>query len=174
MSSRRQRRAARASGKKSQGPVTPEGKARSSANATKHGLAAPGRLAVSVCLNIESREDFCTLHQTYINLHRPADPGEHLIVEEMAVARWHLLRTWVMQTAVLENQMDEMTDQLARDYETMNEATRLTLAFKNLAENLPQSVPAAALRIAPLAPDSALPKTTRGFARRNGRRPNKH
>src|SRR6185436_5376881 len=100
MSSRRQRRAARANGKKSQGPVTPEGKARSPANATKHGLAAPGRLAVSVCLTIESREDFCTLHQTYINLHRPADPGEHLIVEEMAMARRHLQRTWVMQTAV--------------------------------------------------------------------------
>ena len=114
MSSRRQRRAARANGKKSKGPVTPEGKARSAANATKHGLAAPGRLAVSVCLNFESREDFCTLHQTYINLHRPADPGEHLIVEEMAVARRHLQRTWVMQTAVLEN----LTDQLARDYET--------------------------------------------------------
>ena len=55
----------------------------------------------------------------------------------MAVARWHLQRAWVMQTALLENQMDEMTDELAQDYETMNEPTRLTLAFKNLAENAP-------------------------------------
>jgi hypothetical protein len=137
MSTRRQRRAARANGKKSQGPVTPEGKARSAVNATKHGLAAPGRLAASVCLTIESREEFAALHQTYIDLHHPTNPGEHLIVEEMAVARWHLQRAWVMQTALFENQMDEMTDQLARDYETMNEATRLTLAFKDLAEKSP-------------------------------------
>ena len=53
------------------------------------------------------------------------------------MARWHLQRAWVMQTALLENQMDEMTDELTRDYETMNEATRLTLAFKNLAEHSP-------------------------------------
>ena len=137
MSTRAQRRAARRNGKKSQGPVTPEGKARSAVNATRHGLAAPGRLADSVCLTIESREEFLVLHQTYIDTHSPANPGEHLIVEEMAVARWHLQRTWVMQTALLENQMDEMTDQLDQDYETMNEPTRLTLAFKQLADQSP-------------------------------------
>src|SRR6185436_18505403 len=98
MSSRRRRAASRANGKKSQGPVTPEGKTRSAANATRHGLAAPGRLADSVCLTIESREEFLTLHQTYIDLYSPANPGEHLIVEEMAVARWKLQRAWVMET----------------------------------------------------------------------------
>ena len=53
------------------------------------------------------------------------------------MARWRLQRAWVMETALLENQMDEMTDQLAKDYETMNEPTRLTLAFKDLAEKSP-------------------------------------
>ena len=104
MSTRRQRRAAQRNAEKSQGPVTPEGNARSAANATRHGLVAPGRLADSICLTIESREEFLALHQTYIDTHAPANPGEHHIVEEMAVARWHLQRAWVMHTAVSKSQ----------------------------------------------------------------------
>jgi hypothetical protein len=137
MSSKRRRAASRANGKKSQGPVTPEGKARSSANATRHGLAAPGRLADSVCLTIENRAEFVQLHETFVAWHAPANPVEHLIVEEMAVARWRLQRAWVMETSLLENQMDRMTDTLEKDYETMNEGTRLTLAFRDLAEQSP-------------------------------------
>ena len=142
-SSARRRRAAvaRANGKKSRGPVTPEGKARSAANSTRHGLsvADPSRLASSVCLTIESRAEFLALHQTYVTEFAPTCPVEHLIVDEMAVARWRLQRAWVMETALFENQMDRMTDQLVRDYETMNTATRLTLAFRELAESSPSA-----------------------------------
>ena len=137
MSSARRRAASRANGKKSQGPVTPEGKARSAANATRHGLAAPGRLADSVCLTIENRAEFISLHEAFAAEHAPAKPTEHLLVEEIAVARWRLQRAWVMETALLENQMDRMMDDLERDYETMDEATRLTLAFRDLAEKSP-------------------------------------
>ena len=77
------------------------------------------------------------LHQAYAALHAPADPGEHLIVEEMVVARWRVQRAWVIDTGLLENQMDEMTDQLDKDYEAMDESRRLTLAFKDLAEKSP-------------------------------------
>jgi hypothetical protein len=137
MSSKRRRAASRANGKKSQGPVTPEGKARSAANATRHGLAAPGRLADSVCLTIENRAEFVQLHETFVAWHAPANPIEHLLVEEMAVARWRLQRAWVMETSLLENQMDRMTDTLEKDYETMDEGTRLTLAFRDLSEQSP-------------------------------------
>ena len=62
-------------GKKSQGPVTPEGKARSAANATRHGLASPGRLADSVCLTIETREEFLHLHQASSTCTPPPTPA---------------------------------------------------------------------------------------------------
>jgi hypothetical protein len=77
------------------------------------------------------------LHQTFIDTHTAVTAGEHLIIEEMAVARWRLQRTWTMETALLESQMDDMTDELERDYENMNDTMRLTLAFKKLADQSP-------------------------------------
>src|SRR5262245_56956453 len=137
MSTRAQRRAARRNGKKSQGPVTPEGKARSAANATRHGLSSTGRLASSVCLTIENREEFAALHQTFITDHAPTTPTEHMIVEEMAVTRWRPQRAWFSEPSLFENQMDRMTDEVEQDYETMDNGTRLTLAFRELAEESP-------------------------------------
>jgi hypothetical protein len=131
MSTRRLRRAAaRANGKKSAGPATP-------VHATSPTPAFHSRLADSICLTIERREEFSRLHQAYISLHAPSNPVEHLIVEEMVVARWRLQRTWVIDTGLLENQMDEMTDQVDKEYETMDESRWLTLAFKDLAEKSP-------------------------------------
>lgn len=137
MSTRRQRRAARANGKKSQGPVTPEGKARSAANATRHGLAAPGHLANSVSFTIEDREAFIKLHEGFIAEYLPTTHTEHLLVEEMAVARWRMQRAWIMDTHLLENQMDQQTEAIHQEYEAMNDVTRLTLAFRGLAEKSP-------------------------------------
>ncbi len=116
MSSRSRRRAAsRANGKKSHGPVAPEGKARSAANSIRHGLASSSRLADSVCLTIENRQEFLALHQTLIEDHLPATPGEHLIVEEIAVCRWRLQRLWVIETCLHENQMDRMTGDIEHE-----------------------------------------------------------
>ena len=137
MSSARRRAASRANGKKSHGPVTPEGKARSAANATRHGLAAPGRLADSVCLSNETPAHYVQLHEALIAEYTPATTTEHLLVEEMAVARWRLQRAWTMENALLDNQMDRMMGDLDKDYETMDETTRTTLAFRDLAEKSP-------------------------------------
>jgi hypothetical protein len=137
MSSKRRRAASRANGKKSQGPVTPEGKARSAANATRHGLAAPGRFADTVCLTNESQEQFTKLHAELIGVHAPANVTEELLVEEMAVARWRLQRAWAMESALLDNQMDNMTTEVEKDWVTMDETTRTTLAFRDLCENSP-------------------------------------
>ena len=139
MSSARRIASSRANGKKSQGPVTPEGKTRSSANARRHCLSTtePARLAESVCLTNESPAQYIQLHEALIAEHLPSTATELLLVEEMAVARWRVRRAWVMETALLDNQMDHMMDELDGDYETMDEATRMTLAFRELADRTP-------------------------------------
>ena len=139
MSSKRRRAASRANGKKSHGPVTPEGKARSAANAApRHGLSmTPERAAHAVCLSNENPAEFTLLHQALIAKYAPANITEDLIVHEMAVSRWRLHRAWVMEAALLENKMDHMTGDLARTYQSTDEATRTALAFDKLAETSP-------------------------------------
>jgi hypothetical protein len=55
----------------------------------------------------------------------------------MAVARWRQQRAWTIETYLLENQMDRMTNDLEKEYVSIHEATRITLAFRELAEKSP-------------------------------------
>ena len=139
MSSKRRRAASRANGKKSHGPVTPEGKARSAANSTttRHGLASPDRATHAVCLRNENPAEFNLLHQSLIIEHAPVTTTEHLTVHEMTVCRWRVQRAWAMQDALVDNQMDHMVNQLAETYEATDEPTRAALAFRKLAEDSP-------------------------------------
>jgi hypothetical protein len=138
MSSARRIAANRANGRKSQGPVTPEGKARSASNApTPHGLASSDRAASSICLNNENRDEFLLLYDALVTEHTPVTTTEHLTTHEMAVARWRLQRAWAMETALLDNQMDHMMDEISETYESTDEATRAALALRKLSEASP-------------------------------------
>ena len=138
MTSLRQLTAARANGRKSKGPVTPEGKARSASNSLRHGLTAaaqPGpRLAATVCLSVENPEDFHFLHRQCIAEYEPATPGEALLVEELAVNRWRLQRNWLIESTLYENQMDGMTGKLDQEFEGLAPRSRLAFAFSELAD----------------------------------------
>ena len=138
MSSKRRRASSRANGSKSHGPVTPEGKARSAANApTRHGLASPERAVSGICLRNENPAEFTLLHEALITEHAPVTTTEHLIVHEMAVSRWRLHRAWNMETALLDNQMDHMIGDVAKTYDSIDGATRAALAFRDLSEKSP-------------------------------------
>ncbi|MFN0103861.1 MAG: hypothetical protein ACKV2U_17485 [Bryobacteraceae bacterium] len=138
MSSARRKTASRANGKKSRGPVTPEGKARSAANTVaRHGLASPDRVTHAVCLKNENPAEFILLHEALVTEFAPATTTEYLTVHEMAVCRWRLHRAWTMEDALQDNQMDHMTDEIAATYESTDEATRAALAFRKLAHDSP-------------------------------------
>jgi hypothetical protein len=138
MSSARRIAASRANGKKSHGPVTPEGKARSAANAvTRHGLASVERTAQSVCLANESREEFAALLLALIAEHAPATTTGHLIVEEMAVARWRMQRAWVIEGAMMDGQMDKSAPGFQKKYEVADEGIRTADAFADLTKESP-------------------------------------
>src|SRR5262245_22103014 len=92
MLSEKHSEAARVNGAKSRGPKTPEGKARSSRNATRHGL-----LSKCVLLKHESVEGFESMVDTYLERYRPQDEVELGFVEEMVVAAWRLRRLWSIE-----------------------------------------------------------------------------
>ncbi len=137
----RRRAAARANGAKSRGPVTPEGKARSAANATRHGLTSSTTVndtADSICLFNEDRDAFTRLHQGLIATYLPADLPEELLVQEMAVARWRQQRLWVIEGALMDKQISSNEpDARQQQGDLLDDRLRVALAFENLAERGP-------------------------------------
>ena len=87
----RKRQANRNNAQRSTGPRTPEGKARSRANALKHGL-----LAETILINDrdpdEEPQDFDDLLSALIDDVQPAGAREQLLVERLAVCYWRLRR----------------------------------------------------------------------------------
>jgi hypothetical protein len=85
--SEKQLAARRLNAQKSTGPRTPEGKARSSQNARKHGFFTQTAL-----LFYEAPEDFVALRDSYIDEYQPQTPTEMHFVMEMANAQFRLRR----------------------------------------------------------------------------------
>ena len=78
----------RQNAKKSTGPRTEEGKARSSGNAVKHGLTAKDR----VVLADESREQFEAMRLLLLEEMQMGSALEKLLIEEIAASAWRLRR----------------------------------------------------------------------------------
>ena len=104
MSSHRKTESSRANGARSHGPVTAEGKQRSSQNALRHGL-----LAGQVILEGESREAFEENLTDLVQRFQPADEVAYSFIEEMAVCHWRIRRTWAIEAHMLQKQVD-LTD----------------------------------------------------------------
>src|ERR1035441_168514 len=98
MSSERRIQSSRANGRLSKGPVTADGKQRSSQNALRHGL-----LASCLVLDTESPEAFQALLDFHIERLKPADGLELGIVEEMAASMWRLRRSWAVETRTIDS-----------------------------------------------------------------------
>ena len=95
--------AARTNGAKSQGPVTEQGKARSSRNAQSHGLCSE-----IVVMEGESQEAFDALAAAIFASHVPATIEEADLVFEIAANRWRLRRCMEMEKALFEEAKDRL------------------------------------------------------------------
>lgn len=95
---------ARANGAKSKGPVTPEGKERSSRNAITHGeRAAALQLFVpphSAVLANEDRQKFYRLMDAAVAAFRPQSEIEQSIVRQMVELQWKIDRNHAIETAI--------------------------------------------------------------------------
>ena len=99
MSSMRRILASRANGARSRGPVTAQGKRKSSQNAITHGL-----LARHIVMRDESTEGFQAVFNDHLYRLQPADGVEVGLVEEMVASHWRLRRAWALETRLLENE----------------------------------------------------------------------
>jgi len=120
MSSLRKILSSRANGAKSGGPATPEGRSRSSTNATRHGL-----LADCIVLRNESRQSFEDLLAQHIERLAPGDGVEFGMIEEMAAAYWRMRRAWAIEARLFDDSVDKL--------DSPDELARITQAFSDLA-----------------------------------------
>src|SRR5580698_2743392 len=132
MSTERQQQASRTNGSKSHGPVTPDGKATSSRNATTHGM-----LSATIVLKGESTDRFLGLLAGLLEEFQPQTPFEESLIENMAVSRWRQMRIWGMEKAAMEH---EMRRQGAIAHSTAldpaeHAATRAAIAFRTLSDD---------------------------------------
>ena len=130
MSSLTRAEASRRNGARSLGPVTPEGKARSSQNAVRHGM-----YSTVVVLKNESQELFDKLMSDYLTELRPETAQELDLVHDIVIARWRLNRIVAFETATLDHEMDRQRLKLDHDMPALDGSTRAALAFGSLADN---------------------------------------
>jgi hypothetical protein len=89
--------ASRRNGSRSRGPKTPEGKARSSQNALKHGLRAEKH----VVLPDEDGAEFAAFKSALIGELAPQGALQSILVERIAVATWRLARADQIEAELL-------------------------------------------------------------------------
>jgi hypothetical protein len=99
-SSARRVASSRANGAQSKGPVTPDGKSRSSQNARLHGFCAE-----IMVLSTEDRPQYDQLYQAHILRFQPVDDIELHLVEKMVNAMWRERRAWYIETEALESKL---------------------------------------------------------------------
>jgi hypothetical protein len=91
----------RANAELSTGPITPEGKQRSSQNALTHGLTA--RLA---CMPTEDQEEYQRHVASYAAEYSPAGETESQLVQALADAAWRLNRVVALEAQIFSGDGD--------------------------------------------------------------------
>ena len=93
--SRRRQEASRRNGALSRGPVTPEGKARSSRNAVTHGCCA-----TLLTFTPEDASKYEASRATYVAHFQPRDQVERDLVEQIVHSNWQMQQCWIKETTL--------------------------------------------------------------------------
>ena len=95
--SERKAAANRANAQRSTGPRTPQGKARSSLNALRHGILAKAAFNV-VIEGEERRAEFEAIVAGLAQEYQPRTMTEHMMVQQLAGCYWKLAKVWTFET----------------------------------------------------------------------------
>lgn len=121
---------ARSNGANSHGPATPDGRAISSRNSLRHGLRAK-----SILIPGESRHEFQTLLDDYVDQFQPQGPVQFDLVQTMAIARWRLNRLLAIEAALIDNQLEDSAEYLDQHKARYNPQQRAAYVFRRLADD---------------------------------------
>ena len=117
MTSSKQRQANRANARRSTGPRTKVGKARSRLNSRKHGLTAKTLIIVG-----ENAEDFDELRLALVEQYDPQSALEFELVERLAGILWRLRRVPLFEAGILDARLAGVSDdELNRYYRELAE-----------------------------------------------------
>jgi hypothetical protein len=144
MSSTAQILANRQNAERSTGPVTAEGRARVSQNATKLGL-----FSVSNFVRFEERDIFNEFETGYLAELLPVTPLEQTLSREIIQAAWRLRRCAALETAPPEHMSDEDLDRLQTSIDRARAAAQRTFhrSLKELRRLQSEHLEPAALMI---------------------------
>jgi hypothetical protein len=129
MATEKQILANRENAKKSTGPRTSAGRAKSSRNALRHGASAH-----TPVIEGESLARFTQLLAEIKDLVKPRNIIESTIVENMAVAQWHQMRALALEKAAISSEMRRLALE-DPEYATLEPVTRIAVAFRALSDN---------------------------------------
>src|SRR5580704_17569594 len=119
---------AKANGAKSRGPKTPETREKSSRNSLDHGFTSKK----TILLKCENEREFQTMLSDYAATYQPGSPVEEGLVNEMVAARWRMLRLRLIETALIDSEMErEPPESEATD----DPAYQLAFAFRRLVDD---------------------------------------
>jgi hypothetical protein len=116
-----------ANGAKSHGPVTAEGKARSSRNGETHGM-----FANAVLLRHEPAEAFEEFRLRYYRDFSPVNQSQADLVDQMIAAVWRFRRLNALESAALDHAVDAQRAHVDATYEGLDAETRAHFAFDKL------------------------------------------
>jgi hypothetical protein len=126
MSTEKQIAANHRNAQSSTGPRTPEGKARSSLNAVKHGLTA-----AQILIPSESADDFESHAASFRDRFAPVDSVESFLVDQMIVAAWRLRRTRFLESKIYAQRAFEVDrHQKEREEELTDAADHIVTGYR--------------------------------------------
>ena len=130
MTTERQSESARINGAKSHGPISAEGKEKSSRNSLRHGCTASHTLLLAC----EDSGDLDRMLEKYNAMYKPTTLEEHDLVAEMCSARWRIRRATGIETALIDCEMVTEEPKLKQKFATVDTGMVLSAAFRSLAD----------------------------------------
>jgi hypothetical protein len=130
MTSKLKSATSRANGAKSKGPKTAEGREKSSRNSLVHGFTSKN----TIVLACENEDEFQEVLGDYSATYQPGSPVEIGVVDEMVACRWRMQRLRVIETALMDSEMDRELPETETEVPTDDPGYRLASAFRRLVD----------------------------------------
>ena len=121
----------RRNAQKSTGPRTPEGKARSSQNALRHGLAS---ISHHSFLAAEDRTAFERMLAGYVRIYQPAHADEVDLLTDAVFCKWRQQRAWSAEAQLIEMAVALNQHDLQKKLPKANVAAQVANGFIHSAE----------------------------------------